>query len=151
MNVELSESKRVMRLLKRSAHFFPPGERRPNGEAFRPSSADKLEADTKGQPIRVSVWDCDLTTVDQARSFRTTSEELTIWYLKMEAVAAIKRKLNASRLKVLSDPIPPPCAPGGAGHAGVEGLDQVAGETRLQNKALLDALSQALEESVENH
>jgi hypothetical protein len=118
----------------------------PTGDAFRPSEADKKEAQERGAPVRVSVWDLSLTTIPQARSFRMTHEGQRAFALQVEAVMKVQAQMREPRLRVVADPRPEQDGPGAIGHCGIEGLDRPPQGKKVLQRALLDALAREVVE-----
>jgi hypothetical protein len=61
---------RVLRLPVPPKDFMPDGWK-PGHLEFEPSGDDKRYAAEHGRPVRVSVWDASLTTIAEARTFRS--------------------------------------------------------------------------------
>lgn len=114
----VSDDHNVLRLPKPSLHFTPDGYA-PAIEDVTPSTADKART-----PIRVSVWDATLTTVEQARGFRSMPT------LVLAGRVSELREAGASR--VVYEPLAPPedSNPGANGHAGIEGMERSKGEPK---------------------
>jgi hypothetical protein len=137
---ELDVGSTVFRLVRDEERYIPIGSSFPNGEAFAPSSADKSEAQQRGCPIRVSVWDRARSTVAQARAIYQ-GKVLTVAYaLYVRDIAALRVALDRPRLRVVRDELPTD-EPGADGHCGIEGLDRLSGESRQATKTLLDELA----------
>lgn len=136
---ELAAGKRILRLVKDIPRFIPPGYSLPTGDAFEPSTDDKEEARKRAQPVRVSVWDLELTTVEQAKAFRA-SEQLLAFDLMVQDVIDVRQLFNCHRLRVVADPFDV-SQPGAYGHCGIEGLDRQKGEDRKTYRATLDELA----------
>ncbi len=129
---ELEPEKSVFRLV-RSA-FIPEGAEFPTGGTFEPSSEEKASS-----PVRVSVWDPELTTVAQARALYSGTASNIACILRVKDLA----KLRARRplLRVVWEPIRPNRGPGSDGHCGIEGLKRPDSESRVQHKVFLDDLA----------
>lgn len=137
---ELLPHKIVLRLVSLKDQFIPRGAILPTWEAFNPSSEDKEEARRRGCDPRVSVWDSELTTVEQAQAFRRDTECKPYW-LRVEDIHAVGAFAAVRRLRVVADPLPEE-KPGAAGHCGIEGLHRKDGESKKDWKTLLDKLAQ---------
>jgi hypothetical protein len=129
----------VIRLVRKRPTFIPPGSRANLSDAFVPSTGDKDEAAARGKPVRVSVWDLALTSIEEARVFFGDEDSLP-FSLQVECVVKAAHKLGQSRLRVVRDPLADP-RPGSAGHCGIEGLDREPKTPRPQHKALLDEVA----------
>jgi hypothetical protein len=139
IGAELGAEKDILRLVRKIAQFVPDGRPPLNGEAFAPTTDDEAEAKRHSQPIRVSVWDIQLTTIEQAKAFRT-SELLLAFILTVQDVNDVRQIFHLPRLKVVADPLNDP-RPGAIGHCGIEGLDRQSGEGRKTYKATRDELA----------
>ena len=120
---------------------FVPDRYRPAGRDFTPSGDDKAEAKRRGTPVRVSVWDSELTTSREAAAFREPGAVLVLAGVVGEIVAI------RDAVTIVYDPLDPPesSRPGAAGHAGIEGLDRKPGIARDQHMAFLDDVAAAFE------
>ncbi len=141
---ELDPQKVVFRLF--SLNFVPDGQRYPNGEAFAPSDVDKADAKKRGIPIRVSVWDRDMTTPLQAKSIWGINKPAIAFALRVSDVIQLRTDRGWSRLSIVSDPLEDSDIPGAEGHCGFEGLDRMKGEPRIEYKTLLDEVAQLCSE-----
>ena len=133
----------VFRLIREDvSRFIPQGQSGFNGEAFTPSDTDKKDADELGTPVRVSVWETTVTTVEQARAFRG-GMPCRAFRLQVSEVLSVRAKWpnEAARLRVVHDPLPKGDGPGADGHCGIEGLDRPPGVGRLVFKAIRDELA----------
>jgi hypothetical protein len=137
---ELDESREVLRLVPDALPFVPPGQPGVNGEAFVPSTADKKEAEQRQQPVRVSVWDTQRTTLAQARQIHGRSDTIVV-VLGVVDIVQIRAELSAPRLRVVWDPRAPEDGPGADGHCGIEGLDRPREVPRPVHKAIWDELA----------
>ncbi len=115
---------------------FPPGSRVPLVTNFCPSSEDIRVAELAGTVPLLSVWDEDLTTLDQAKSF--FRPDCAGFGLSVKKVRAIVIPTSDETLRVLRDPLPPDLAkrPGSKGHCGIEGLARPAGKQEQSYKFL---------------
>ncbi len=127
--------------LPRSPRDFDPAHWRPSYEDFQPSSTDKNQAVALGKPVRVSVWDHEFTTVEEARSFRAAPALVVV--VENGAIAQIARQQQLAALRTVYDSLAPPDneMPGAAGHAGIEGLDKTTGLSKLQRRELLEDIA----------
>lgn len=118
--------------MPRPPRDFEADDYKPTAAAFEPSSEDK-----KVTPVRVSVWDEHLTTVDQAASFR---HERPLLVLRADRCADVV----AVGVRVVYDPLPAPEdeRPGAAGHCGIEGLERGT-RPRPEWRAMLDRIAEA--------
>lgn len=101
----------VFRLVPLKDVFLPNGpDGLPTYEAFRPTRQDEREAEARGRPVLVSVWEHGVTTVEQAstlrradaeRDGRIPGESLPRWLATADIEDA-----SAERLRVLHDPRP---------------------------------------------
>jgi hypothetical protein len=112
----------------------------PDWEVLKPSTGDEKDAEQRGKPVRVSVWDGHRTTINQARAFRAGATIV----LRLE-VREVLEVAEATRheLCVVYDPLKPPDDdhPGADGHAGIEGLRRAQMEPRPEWKARLQRLA----------
>jgi hypothetical protein len=149
---ELGAEKDILRLVRRIAQFVPDGRPSLNGDAFVPTTDDEAEAKRRSQPVRVSVWDLQLTTIEQAKAF-CTSEPLLAFSLTVQDVNDVSQIFQLPRLKVVADPLNDP-RPGASGHCGIEGLDRQSGEGKKTYKATRDELARRanlIEETAGSH
>ena len=122
--------------------FEPDRGWRPDWQQLNPSSEDKSAA-TGGRPVRVSVWDCALTSPAQMWSFRARRT------LYLEAFCAAFNVLAATHrtgCRVVYDELDGPARDrsGAQGHAGIEGLDRRSGEPKPAWKQTLTQLAGSL-------
>jgi hypothetical protein len=75
-DVELAPGATTLRLVLDEHRYIPEGARFPNGTAIEPSTDDAKEADRRGTPVRVSVWDRARTTIAQAVEIRRARKAL---------------------------------------------------------------------------
>jgi hypothetical protein len=124
----------VLRLPLPPNDFTPDGWK-PSHREFEPSGGDKRHAIEHGRPVRVSVWDHALTTIEQARAFRGRT------VIAIRAATADVRSAGAT--DVVYDRLHPPESdqPGAAGHAGIEGLDRAAGEPKVAWRTRLQKIA----------
>ena len=142
-DLELAAGAITLRLVPNEPRFVPEGARFPNSVAIEPSSKDKEDAKRRGTPVRVSVWDRGRTTVAQAVGCRRTDKPQRAYTLPVDGVHAVRAQFANSRLRVVEDPLEElRDQAGGDGHCGVEGLDRVAGQPRVDWKDMLDELVQ---------
>jgi hypothetical protein len=128
-----------------TAAFVPVCQKYPNGELFRPSSKDIEDAKARGGPVRAPVWDPQLTTAAQAKTFWGRLEPAIAFELAVSGVHRLQQKHNRPQLRVVRDPLNDP-RPGARGHCGFEGLDRKSGEPRTVHKTLLDDVAQLCSE-----
>lgn len=116
----------VLRLPK-PPPIFVPADYVPQWQDFEPSTTEKALT-----PVRISVWDSSLTTVDEAQAFMNRRSIVVA-----ANVATVKAAGSGA---IVYEAIPPPndALRGAAGHAGIEGLTQAPGETK---KGRLDRLT----------
>lgn len=114
---------------------------RPTWKVLEPSSNEKSK-----QPIRVSVWDWERTTLDQALAFRGKADCIPL-ALRCADVHGLAARTGVPT-PVVYDPMPGNRAslPGASGHAGIENLDRKSqsGETRPQWQHRLQLLADLL-------
>lgn len=112
-----------------------PEQWRPTWQEFRPSSDDEEDAIQRGGSVRVSVWDARLTTIEQAKSFRTKET----WVL----TGLVTSVLEAGRYSIVYDPLHGAMSlcDGADGHAGIEGLSRVPNEPKAEWKKRLQAVA----------
>lgn len=139
----------MLRLVTVKEVFLPKGvEGFPVGEAFVPTKSDKDEADARGRPVLVSVWEHGVTTADQAAAIRRADAErdgrspgeFVPWWLKTADVE--DAGTTPDRVRVLHDPRPKEDGAGAVGHAGIKGLERVSGERKTEWRAMLDRLAE---------
>ena len=108
---------------------------------FEPSTIDKEHAARLGKPIRVSVWDESLTTIEQARSFR--GGPTIVMRVDVRDVLDIADSTDRM-MRVVYDHLTPPddSRPGAEGHAGIEGLERAPEEPRQAWRARLNRLAE---------
>ena len=90
---------RVLRLPVPPKDFTPDGWK-PSHQELEPSGDDKRHAEEFGRPVRVSVWDEVLTTIAEARAFRSRAV-ITI-------AALVTRVRTAGATAVVYDRLQPP-------------------------------------------
>lgn len=110
--------------------FLTPGEPPPPA-LFDPSSEEKKDAELRGWPVVVSVWDEQRTSIVQAQAFYPAGDRF------VKATAGAIRDVEASRFVVLRDPILDDAKPGADGHCGVSGIGKRAGELKAAHKELM--------------
>lgn len=129
---------RVLRLPVPPKDFTPDGWK-PNHQEFEPSGDDKRYAAEHGRPVRVSIWDASLTTIAEARTFRSRT---------VIAIAALVTRVRAAgATAVVYDRLQPPDSdkPGAAGHAGIEGLERTKGEPKVDWRERLQKIADVFE------
>lgn len=112
----------------------------PTWETFAPST------DERGiEPVRVSVWDTELTTLDQAREL-VAMPDAAAFAFSAQSVLDLSTQTSVP-MWVAYDPVPPPddAKAGALGHAGLFGMsrNKAGGETKVERKARLDQLGEA--------
>jgi hypothetical protein len=114
---------------------FTPDGWKPTWQELAPSEADKQDALTRDGPVRVSVWDAQLTTIAAAKAFRSRST--IVLSAQVSAVVAVGAR------EVVYDPLPMPEAAreGADGHCGIEGLERPPGEPRPRWKDRLQRVA----------
>jgi hypothetical protein len=123
---------------------FSPDNWKTDWETFNPSGADEKHAAASGRAVRVSVWEQERTTPEQARAFRATASIV----LRVAVAAVVQTSEMTQRpLDVVYEPLEAPDGdlPGADGHAGIEGLKRAAGEQKTKWKAALQALADCSE------
>lgn len=139
---ELDVSVEVLRVVRKTKIFIPEGAQFPTLEAFRPSQEDEAEAQKRQRPVRVSVWNSQLTSVSEAKLFRNTQDQLGVYGATVDAINAVARQLQEQRIRVVADPLTS-SQPGAAGHCGIEGLDRPLGSAKVRQKEILHEISKA--------
>ena len=129
---------RVLRLPVPPKDFTPDGWK-PSHQELEPSGDDKRHAEESGRPTRVSVWDAVLTTIAEARAFRSRPV-ITI-------AAVVTRVRVAGATAVVYDRLKPSDSdkPGAAGHAGIEGLERTKGEPKIAWRTRLQKIAEVFE------
>lgn len=130
----------ILRLPKPPKDFVPD-RYRPSSQEFLPSTADKEDAAKNGHPVRISVWDETLTSVEQARALRNGPS------IVLRGMVA--EVLSAGASAVVYEALQPPDSerPGADGHAGIEGIPRREGdetraaETRVEHRDRLAAIA----------
>lgn len=142
----LPESAFVFRLAETNSMFIPEGARLPNAELFTPSSKDKEEAKKRGRPPGVSVWDRDLTTVEQARTIRYWPNEppdgIRAFSLNVGFVRGVGKQFDR-QIDVVADPESQEKGPGASGHSLIEGLKRPPDQSRKLFKDIWATLAGA--------
>lgn len=107
---------------------------------FEPSTGDKAHAEERGKPVRVSVWDSERTTVEEARAFR--SAITIVLRLGVQDVLDVA-EASGHPMIVVYDPLDPPddTRAGADGHAGIEGLLRAPGQPKTAWRNRLEALA----------
>lgn len=121
----------LLRLPRPPKDYVPAGWR-PTHLEVQPSSAEK-----ESRPVRVSVWDAVLTTLEEAKAFRPGD------FLVLRGLAGSVRAAGASDVVYENLEAPASRLPGAAGHAGMEGLERRPGEPRLAWCNRLDVVAAA--------
>jgi hypothetical protein len=137
---DLDRGLTVLRLAPNVHPFVPAGQPGVTGDAFHPSPADEEEAKELGQPIRLSVWETQLTTTAQARLIHGRLDTIAVT-LGVADVLDIREKMAVALLRVVWDPLPPERGSGANGHCGIEGLDRPPGTPRPVYRAIWDELA----------
>jgi hypothetical protein len=103
---------------------FTPDGWKPTWQELAPSEADKHDAETRNGPVRVSVWDAQLTTIAAAKAFRSR--------ITIVLSAQVGTVVAAGAREVAYDPLPMSDAAkeGADGHCGIEGLERSLNEPR---------------------
>lgn len=124
----------ILRLPKPPKDFVPD-RYRPSSQEFLPSTADKEDAEKNNHPVRISVWDETLTSVEQAIALRNGPA------IVLRGMVADVLKAGASA--VVYEPLQPPESerPGADGHAGIEGIPRREAETRPDHRDRLGAIA----------
>jgi hypothetical protein len=140
-DLELDASGAVFRFFDPSA-FVPTGQSTQNGGLFIPSRQDKEEAERRGTNVRLTVWDINKTTFEQAKRIWGKNVQTIAYGIAVVDVMKIREVCKNPRLRILSDPLPEEHGPGHDGHCGFEGLDRLLGEEKKAYKTLRDVLAQ---------
>lgn len=125
--------------LPRPPKDFVPARWRPTHVEFEPTTPEKAIAAATNSEIRISVWDEQITTIEQARAHRAT-----------EALLVLRGPVRGVRecgYVVTYDPLPSPESerPGAAGHAAIEGVGRAHGEAKTAWRARLQQLADTFE------
>ena len=119
---------------------FVGDDRRPTWRALRPTPDDLEEAKTKGMPVRVSVWDLELATLEEVEHFLRPTKPRAPFELAAADVAAAREHWSRPAVQLVADPRPED-APAAKAHCGIEGLEQDKGESEKKWGARLSFLS----------
>lgn len=135
-DLEELESGAVLRLA-RVGDDFPADASTPLRKHFDLSSDDKRAA-ASGQPVLLSVWDLNRTTVGQAKAFRPDGGESVAFRLEVPRLRAIGVADGSRHLRVFRAPLSSPDVgkPGADGHCGIHGLERPSGEEKKIVKEL---------------
>ena len=114
---------------------FTPDGWKPTWQEFAPSEADKQDAVNRNGPVRVSVWDAQLTTIAAAKAFRSR--------ITIVLSAQVSAVVTAGARDAVYEPLPMPNAAkeGADGHCGIEGLERPSGESRPSWKERLQRVA----------
>ena len=128
----LPDSAYVFRLVPpEDERYFDSEEGLPHAICFDLSSADKREC-----PPRLSVFDVERTSLQEAKEIRGTNKHVIGFKLPVEGIRALRKDNNGlSRLDVVRDPLEVEL-PGADGHCGITGLKRRKGEERVSFKAI---------------
>jgi hypothetical protein len=118
-------------------HDFPPDSPTLRFWHFELSENDKAHAARTGQPPRLSVFDAERTTPEQARAIWGVEKESVAFGLQVREIRAL-RVAGLASLRVVRDPLGPPSGemPGADGHCGIEGLARRPGEPKALYREL---------------
>lgn len=118
-------------------HDFPPESPTLQFWHFELSENDKAHAARTGQPPRLSVFDAERTTPEQAQVIWGVEKEFAAFGLRVREIRAVHVAGLAS-LRVVRDPLVPPLGemPGADGHCGIEGLARRPGEPKALYREL---------------
>ncbi len=137
----------VFRLAVVGRDFVPDGCRVPLPRWWELTEKEKAALDS-GERSGATVWDHDLTTVDQARCFRFDSGDDAPETKAFGLGVGRLRSIGVGHdrpLDVVADPHPSG-GPGADGHSIVEGLRRPRGSPRTSHRSLLTDLAYACEE-----
>ncbi len=117
-----------------TAGRFPPNTVEPMPDDFMPKSRDKAEAKAKGIDPMISVFDEELTTLEQAKAI--LGQPSAGFGLAVECLRELKPPGDDRPLKVVRDPLEGPSAgmPGADGHCGIQGLKRRTGVPRPDHR-----------------
>jgi len=115
---------------------FPPDSPTLRFWHFELSQNDKAHAKT-GQPPRLSVFDAERTTPEQAKAIWGMERDSAAFGLRVLGIRAI-HVAGLPPLRVVRDPLAPPLGemPGADGHCGIEGLARRPGEPKALYREL---------------
>jgi hypothetical protein len=118
-------------------HDFPPESPTLRFWHFELSENDKAHAARTGQPPRLSVFDAERTTVEQAQAIWGMEKESAAFGLQVREIRAV-HVAGLAPLRVVRDPLAPPLGtkPGADGHCGIEGLARSPGEAKVLYREL---------------
>lgn len=139
---------KVFRLAEVGKPCFPATSDLPFPEFFVPSSEDRREAVARGRRVTLSVWDRELTTVEQARRLRWGDGAGDHETRAFAFAAAAVREIGVAEqlpIDVVDDRHEEAAeGPGAVGHCAILGLDseEKAG-TKVQYRSARHALSRA--------
>ena len=116
---------------------FPPDSPTLRFWHFELSQNDKAHAVRTGQPPRLSVFDAERTTPEQAKAIWGMERGSTAFGLLVREIRAF-HVAGLARLRVVRDPLAPPLGemPGADGHCGIEGLARRPGEPKALYREL---------------
>lgn len=114
----------------------PPLQFAPGNYVAAPTYVSPSTEDKDRIPVRISVWDAALTTLEQARGFRSEEPVLVL-------EAQVAGVLQAGARAVVYEPLTGAAAsqPGAPGHAGIEGLERAPGEQKIAYKHRLSRVA----------
>jgi len=135
----------VFRLAKLGGGHFKQGAKKPHPAFFKPSSDDEREAKEKGTSVRLTVWDCERTSIEQCRAIRkfNAAIETVAIALLVDSVNSIGIPEQSHSLRVVRDPLDDPAVaamPGAKGHCGIEGLGKDTNLCSNERKVVRDKL-----------
>lgn len=139
---ELDASEAVFRFVDLTSAFVPAGQNTRNGGIFTPSSQDKKEAQRRGTSVRLTVWDLNITTYEQAKSIWGKNVQAVVYGIGVVDIITIREVCKKDRLRIVRDPLPADRGSGHDGHCGFEGVDRLPGEEKKAYKTLRDVLAQ---------
>ena len=118
-------------------HDFPPDSPTLRFWHLELSENDKAHAARTGQPPRLSVFDAERTTVEQAQAIWGVEKESAAFGLRVPEIRALHVAELAS-LRVVRDPLARPLGdlPGADGHCGIEGLARRPGDPKALYREL---------------
>lgn len=128
----------VLRLTPRRA-AFPETTEQAQWDDFVPSNDEKEDAEKTGDPVLVSVWNEEHTSLEQARALY--GREGLAFRLAVGAVEDAVVEDTKPRFRVVTDPYTDDARPGVVGHCGMTGLKRRDREPRPTYRHALGCLA----------
>lgn len=103
---------------------------------FDPSTDEKEDAERTGDPVLVSVWNEEQTSLEQARALYGRPTAIA-FRLKVADLEDVEVPAGKPPVTVLTDPYVDDPRPGAVGHCGITGLEHRKGEPRPARRDFL--------------